>query len=481
MARSGRDIRFLAVLMLLILSLLPGTEAHSGVERLMRIAPNGTMIGPEGFPRGFWPRTAPGYYDNANYHLADSPNDKLIHPFQRSSNYTNDKYPRLKAAPGDMVALQYQENGHTTLPDGQKNKPKNRGTVFIYGTFELSPDYNLFDVHYKWNEQGTGGDGKGKLIATRNFDDGRCHENNGHALALSRKKEWDKPNEAPMEDKLWCQNDVALPADLPVGKQYTLVWVWDWPIMDRPGVAIPPSSAPGAPPSAEGAKVETPELYTTAMDINIVDPCGDELGEVKGPTCGANGGNAANTKYVVNVIETDYNKAAIPEQVSNMFLVDVSALIDDGNGNANDPAVLAPSSGVSLPTGTTSSSIYTKSGKPHVKTTTATTGASQVTTTITEKQTAPTAAVTAPEITPGLVLVTVTVTTYDTTVTVTVPPSSSATSATTPAISARPTVTGFYVKDSKPTTTTAPVNKGRRALGQWGFGADVGRGGQRGA
>ncbi|KAB5549930.1 hypothetical protein GE09DRAFT_189444 [Coniochaeta sp. 2T2.1] len=505
MAKRGPDIRILAALMLLILALLPGTDAHSGVERLIRIAINGTMIGPEGFPRGFWPRTAPGYYDNGNYHLIPAnsdhrnltKNDPLAHEYQRVSNYT-EKNPPLKAAPGDMVALQYQENGHTTKPNPKLKKPLNRGTVWIYGTSNLKGDTPLLDVLYSWNVQGTGGNGNGKLLATRNFDDGHCHEVNDGPIATQRTKDFEKPAEDPMGANLWCQTDLALPNDLPAGQKYTLIWIWDWPSMLEPNVAIPPSSARGAPPSEEGVYIEYPEIYVTVMDIDIVDPCDNVLGDVKGPTC-SQGGKGAKTKYVVT--EKDYNKAAIQDQLVNMFMVDPSTLTGVGNGNAENPAAPAPSSDASLPSGTaSSSSICTKSGDPKVTTTTLTSGGSiattsapgnekpapSSTTTLVETMTVTTVTVTgsssAPETANGPVVVTVTVTTYDTTVTETVPPSSSSAVASTPTAtsiaSGRPTVTSF-LKDTKPTTTA--INKNRRAIGQWGFGARGGGGGQQGA
>ncbi|KAB5578400.1 hypothetical protein GE09DRAFT_1280765 [Coniochaeta sp. 2T2.1] len=494
MAKRGPDISILAALMLLVFSMIPVIDAHSGVERLMRIASNGTMVGPEGFPRGFWPRTAPGYYDNGNYHLipanSDHRNltksDPLAHEYQRVSNYT-EKNPPLKAAPGDMVALQYQENGHTTKPGGQTNKPLNRGTVWIYGTSDLKGDTPLLDVLYSWNVQGTGGNGKGKLLATRNFDDGHCHENNDGPIATQRNKDFEKPAEDPMGANLWCQTDLALPNDLPAGQKYTLIWIWDWPSMLEPNVAIPPSSAPGAPPSKEGVYIMYPEIYVTVMDIDIVDPCDNVLGGVKGPTC-SQGGKGAKTKYVVT--EKDYNKAAIQDQLVNMFMVDPSTLTGVGKGNENNPAAPAPSSDASSPSGTaSSSSICTKSGNPKVTTTTLTLAPAPVsTTTLVESMTVTTVTVTVsssiPETTQGPVVVTVTVTTYDTTVTETVPPSSSSSAvassptATSVVASGRPTVTNF-LKDTKPTTTA--INKNRRAIGQWGFGARVGGGGQQGA
>lgn len=258
---------FMTVILAILLSASP-IDAHSSVERLMRVASNGTMVGNQGFPRGFWPRTAPGYYDNANIFLIPpdgnvakilQPYDKLAHPYQRTSNYTA-PYDKLTAAPGDMIVLQYQENGHVTLPQNQPNKTLNRGTVYIYGTEDFDGNSNLLDVHYQWNQNGTGGDRRGKLLATRNFDDGQCYQNNNGPIADKRRQEFNKTDEQPMGTALWCQNDVQLPTNLTVGKPYTVIWVWDWPTMDQANITDPPSSVPGAAPGQNGATVFIPEL-----------------------------------------------------------------------------------------------------------------------------------------------------------------------------------------------------------------------------
>ncbi len=41
--------------------------------------------------------------------------DKIANPRQRALSYP-DQFGQVKAAPGDFVALQYQENGHVTKP-----------------------------------------------------------------------------------------------------------------------------------------------------------------------------------------------------------------------------------------------------------------------------------------------------------------------------------------------------------------------------
>ncbi|KAH8906088.1 hypothetical protein BR93DRAFT_938603 [Coniochaeta sp. PMI_546] len=481
---------FVSLFWVLLWSALPA-GAHTSVERLLRVAPNGTTIGAEGFPRGFWPRGAPGYFDNANIYLIPPngpvdkvirPDDKIAHPAQRTSNYTTAN-PPLKAAPGDMIVLQYQENGHTTLPNAQVNKTLNRGTVYIYGTPSLSTDANLLDIHYQWNAKGTGGDSKGKLLATRNFDDGRCYQDNTQEIATQRRQKYPKATEQPMGDNLWCQNDLALPVDLPAGKPYTLIWVWDWPTMDRANVTVPPSSAPGAAPGENGAKVKIPELYTTVIDIDVVDPCDDILGEVKGPTCTKGGGGSRQT-FVVT--ETDLNKAAIQEQVKNMFIVDVSALIDVGSKN-NSSASSVSSQASSSSAGGGRVKTTTTYGGVTVTTATRPTGTDRgarvKTTTVYDSTTVttvtiyPSTASANPGVATASSIVTKTVVAYSTTVTSTIsrspsslPSGSAAASISTSSAgsqgsSGSPTVTGF-LKDAKPTA----AKKGRRAAGQWGFG-----------
>ena len=58
-----------------------------------------------------------------------------------------------------------------------------------------------------------------------------------------------------MGANLWCQNNLALPTNIPIGSNYTLYWVWDWP------------TEPGVDPNLPKGKAE---LYTTCMDIDIV-------------------------------------------------------------------------------------------------------------------------------------------------------------------------------------------------------------------
>ena len=181
------------------------------------------------------------------------PTDKMCKATQESSEQQTPGYPRLQASAGGMIALRYQENGHTTKLN-PSNKPDNRGTVYIYGTTQSSPTDNFLDIHKVWNTAGTGGNKKGKLIATQNFDDGRCYQENNSNISGQRNATFVHTNEEPMGPDLWCQNDIVLPTDVSTDELYTLYWVWDWPTE---------VGAPGAPNGKT-------EIYTTCMDVDIV-------------------------------------------------------------------------------------------------------------------------------------------------------------------------------------------------------------------
>ena len=374
---------------MVILALVSHGLAHSNVERLMRIAPNGTMVGKEGFPRGFINRESKDYSDGAVGWLIPPngrsdgkiihANDTVASPSQQTANYT-DELPMLVASPGDIVALQYQENGHVTLPQNQANKPANRGTIYIYGTTDLAPGAPLLDILYQWTADGTGGNGKGRLLATRNFDDGQCYQINDGDISKSRVAEFAKEAETPMGANLWCQSDVALPSDLVVGKAFTLIWIWDWPTMDRPDVKFPPSSAPGAALGPNGEKVITPEIYTTVMDVQIVDPCDDSLGEAKGSQC-----KAGVSEKIVFAKGQDLNLAAVAEQLTNNFLVDVSSISGASNASATSNA---PASSSTHCTGRKGGHHHTK-GSHHGKIKTETVYADIQTVTVTTTVAAP--------------------------------------------------------------------------------------------
>ncbi|KAJ5132247.1 hypothetical protein N7448_006405 [Penicillium atrosanguineum] len=237
--------------------------AHSWVEQLTVIAANGTFTGTPGYARGNWLRTAPGFNDTTMTYLIPPdgsanvtlvlPTDKLCKNTQQTQTQS-DGSPRLKASAGAAIALRYQENGHVTLPWNQPGKPKNRGTVYVYGTTEPKVGETLLDVHGAWTADGTGGDKRGVLLSTQNFDDGRCYQINTGNISEARQTEYPHQANSLMGADLWCQQDVQLPATAPSGKLYTLYWVWDWP------------TAPGVDPTYPQGKKE---IYTTCMDIDV--------------------------------------------------------------------------------------------------------------------------------------------------------------------------------------------------------------------
>ncbi|KAK4690511.1 hypothetical protein P7C71_g6295, partial [Lecanoromycetidae sp. Uapishka_2] len=162
--------------------------------------------------------------------------------------------PRLQAAPGDIVALQYQENGHVTLPGNQLGKQPNRGNLYVYGTTQPKFPDPFLGIFQQWNQAGTGGDKRGKLLATGNYDDQQCYQVNGGNISTARQAQFPKAADPLMGTNLWCQIAVPIPTDAPSGKPYTLYWVWDWP------------TEPGVDPGLPKGKAE---IYTTCMDVDI--------------------------------------------------------------------------------------------------------------------------------------------------------------------------------------------------------------------
>lgn len=250
------------ILTALAIGVLAATaQAHTWVEQLMVIAPNGTLVGEPGFARGNVLRSAPNFGDPLMVNLIPSnnvaintitPDDLMCKSTQTTQTQTNGS-PRLQAAAGANVALRYQENGHVTLPQTQAGKPPNRGTVYVYGTTQPLADDKFLSIHRVWTADGKGGDGRGVLLSTQNYDDGQCYQVNGGEISQTRQKTFSHVANSLMGADLWCQTDVQIPTTAPSGKPYTLYWVWDWPTM------------PGTQEFPEGKQ----EIYTTCMDVDI--------------------------------------------------------------------------------------------------------------------------------------------------------------------------------------------------------------------
>ncbi|KAF2860955.1 hypothetical protein K470DRAFT_216092, partial [Piedraia hortae CBS 480.64] len=250
---------------LLLASVLAGlAQSHSWVEEYQVIGPNGSYTGSRGFSRGYVARTDSTFNgfsmsyqipsdESARIRLSSS--DHVCHPAQRTSNYTNPDYPMLQVQPGSWVALKYLENGHVSLPWSQAGKPKAGGTVFVYGTTQPSEDDKMVDV-LEWTADGSGGNGKGFLLAAQNFDDGRCYEMNCGNISLTRQVLY--PNHVPGQPQShieqWCESNVQIPTSQPAGK-LTTYWIWQWPT--NPGMdCIYPHGKD--------------EYYTTCADFEIV-------------------------------------------------------------------------------------------------------------------------------------------------------------------------------------------------------------------
>jgi hypothetical protein len=269
------------------------SHAHTWIEQLTVIASNGTFIGTPGYPRGLVDRL-PNVNPNAGnvYELPPDgrptgneilPTDPMCKSTQPIGNQTAGN-PALIASPGDMIALRYQENGHVTQPQLPAGKPEGSGTVFVYGTEKPSNSDTYLGIHRVWNAAGTGGDGRGVLLATRYFDDGQCYQNNTSAISQARQKEFTHTPDALMNTDIWCQTDVQIPTD--ASGNYTLYWVWEWPTLDSAG------------------NVETNESYTSCMDI------------VLNPSSGSVSAESVNFISPQNL-----NYAAIAKQMSTQFLV----------------------------------------------------------------------------------------------------------------------------------------------------------------
>ncbi|KAM0305244.1 hypothetical protein HYE67_008842 [Fusarium culmorum] len=337
-------------------TLISPVSAHSWVEYASKLARNGTMIGKMGYPRGFVPR------DSTNPPFADSIPQNIL-PQAGQSAYSgqeilnkyklekNPQFPMLEAAAGDYIAIMHLENGHTTLPENQPNKPKNRGTIYFYGTTQPKDEEKLFDVHLRWNKEGTGGDKRGKLISTRNYDDGQCYQPNNGQLSTGRSAEL-KPKGAVHEKELACQSDLKLPTDLKVGDIYTVYWYWDWPDLNKDNIdmeATKNGKFPWAGTFMRGEKdpngftmnaIARNESYSSVLDIKITAPAGV----------------AAKDQNILEYVDNqNVYSAGIEEQMKSNFQVDV----DGGKGGdmpvpsaPSDPSTPSSPSSPALPTAT---------------------------------------------------------------------------------------------------------------------------------
>ncbi|CAG9955116.1 unnamed protein product [Clonostachys rosea f. rosea IK726] len=338
-----------------LLALTNSVDAHSWIERAIKInAANQTFFGAEGYPRGYIPRSDPSFNDEKVL---------LRLPYTGTAFYTGDEkinkaafdanpsFPMLEAAPGDFIAITHLENGHTTKPQTNPLKPYNRGTVFLYGTADPKDDEKLFDIHLKWNTEGTGGDGRGKLLSTRNYDDGQCYEARNEGMALSRAQALKTNPSTPLA----CQSDLQLPDDLKPGSIYTIYWYWDWPNLN-PEVVDMEATKNGIYPWAgtfmRGEKdpngftmqaIATNESYASTLDIKIVEKSGYST--------------KANTESSSSGLSDVFNMA-IASQLKTNF--DVNVNLGDGGDNSS----VQPSASSTSPTPTHTSAKQSSTSAP---------------------------------------------------------------------------------------------------------------------
>ncbi|KHN96771.1 uncharacterized protein MAM_05327 [Metarhizium album ARSEF 1941] len=321
-----------------LLALACSASAHSWIEFASVIAPNGTMIGLLGYPRGYQPRSDAGWNDKIPQWLLPKPGspaysgDEVINKFPYEDK---PKHPLLEAAPGDHIALVHFENGHVTLPQNQANKPKNRGTIYLYGTAQPKEKEKLFDVHLLWNRDGTGGDKRGTLLATRNYDDGQCFQPNTADITNQRVAKF-KDNGATNSQELPCHSDLKLPDDLKPGSVYTIYWYWDWPTLNPSKIDMDKTTDglyPWAGSFMRGDKVPNGwtmeaighnESYASVIDIKVVEK----------PKAFA-GKDAGKEAWVP---KQNIYSMGVQDQMANNFQVDVgggaAAATNSGTGSA---------------------------------------------------------------------------------------------------------------------------------------------------
>ena len=310
-------------------------DAHTWIEQYQVVGPNGSYIGDGGYSRGYVARTDPTFDGDANIlwmlpeltarepdqtvRLRINSSDPLCHPNQRTSNYSNPEYPKLKVAPGNYVAMKYYENGHVTLPWNQHGKPQMGGTVFVFGTTDPIDDEKIVDV-MKWTTNGKGGDGRGFLMTAQNYDDGRCHQINDCVLSAERQVLF--PNyvtSTNISAEQWCETDLLIPTTQKAGSTLTTYWVWQWP-------------------TAEGSDCIYPdgkdEYYTTCADFDIIDSS-------------SNNEDIAHEVATNTLLQEDFQTAAVSTYASRTAItISPSVMLDEWkNYNATRTQSLAhPSS-----------------------------------------------------------------------------------------------------------------------------------------
>ncbi|KAI5865903.1 hypothetical protein GGS23DRAFT_359422 [Durotheca rogersii] len=285
-----------------LLATIQTATAHSWVEQVHKIGQNGAFVGDMGYPLGYVDRAQPDVDNNAQNKILDTKSNPAICK-PKANAYASVK--RLSASAGDAVALVYQENGHVTQPL-LTPRPYRSGLVSVYGTLQHEDSDGINDVRNAWTADGKGGNGKGKLLAAHFYDDGQCYQNAGAANIPVYKQRSAQHGLS----ELYCQTDFQLPADLPSSGIYTVMWVWDWPLIHPDGT-------------------NTTEIYTSCAEI--------ELGSAK-----AGGKNSAGAKIQFSS-NNPIDKAGIASQLDTP--IEATALL--GTAAPSSPAAQNPATSAS--------------------------------------------------------------------------------------------------------------------------------------
>ena len=82
--------------------------------------------------------------------------DPICMPSQQYQIQTSES-PAMQATAEDIIALQYQENGHITLSDTLPEKFTS-DMISIYRTLQSSLNDTVLNIHKVWNSKGIRGD-----------------------------------------------------------------------------------------------------------------------------------------------------------------------------------------------------------------------------------------------------------------------------------------------------------------------------------
>ncbi|ETN44763.1 uncharacterized protein HMPREF1541_10433 [Cyphellophora europaea CBS 101466] len=250
----GYSIRYL---ILLILVGIP-VESHSWVEEAVVVDEHGQRIGPLGYARCNVFRIPGVDVDQEmTYKLPQAPKSQVT----STDNICSDRQAQLvtalalQAAPGDVVSLRYQENGHIALPEASPGKPDS-GVVFVYGTWHPVPSAKFRDIHRVWGTLEPGSNEEEFLLTRSAFDDGQCYQVNEGQISRLRQATFPHESSPPEGENKWCATNFTVPrwhtcrsASGAPSSILTVYWIWDWP---------------GSPGNSSAE-----QYYTTCLDVIV--------------------------------------------------------------------------------------------------------------------------------------------------------------------------------------------------------------------